>query len=168
MRRILLIEDNEMNRDMLSRRLARQGFEVETAVDGRQGLDAARISAFDLILMDLSLPGIDGWTVARRLKGDPGTASTPVIALTAHAMSGDRERAIKAGADDYDTKPVDLPRLLDKIEALLARRATSALSDPAGVEAPSQESTRTPDQARPEVSESSIGNRTAAPRRLDR
>ena len=122
MPRILLVEDNEMNRDMLSRRLRRKGFEVEIADDGRRGLEAAPSGSFDLILMDLSLPGLDGWTVAGLLKDDPKTRSIPVIALTAHAMSGDRQRAIEAGCDDYDTKPVDFPRLLAKIEALLAGR----------------------------------------------
>ncbi len=118
-RRILLVEDNEMNRDMLKRRLERKGYRVAVAVDGRQGLEMAAAEAPDLILMDMSLPEIDGWEAARRLKNDPASARIPLIALTAHAMSGDRERALEAGCDDYDTKPVDLPRLLGKIEALL-------------------------------------------------
>ncbi len=123
MRRILLVEDNEMNRDMLSRRLAREGFQVEIATDGLQGVTSARSGGFDLILMDLSLPVVDGWEATRRLKADPVTAGVPVIALTAHAMAGDRDRAFQAGCDDYDIKPVDLPRLLTKIEASLRRRA---------------------------------------------
>ena len=122
MTRILLVEDNEMNRDMLSRRLARRGYRVEIAADGAQGLAWARSGTFDLILMDLSLPGLDGWEVTRRLKADPATAGVPVIALTAHAMAGDRHRAFEAGCDDYDIKPVDLPRLLAKIEARLRPR----------------------------------------------
>ncbi len=123
MRRILLVEDNEMNRDMLSRRLAREGFQVEIATDGLQGVTSARSGGFDLILMDLSLPVVDGWEATRRLKADPVTAGVPVIALTAHAMAGDRDRAFQAGCDDYDIKPVDLPRLLTKIEGSLRRRA---------------------------------------------
>jgi two-component system cell cycle response regulator DivK len=122
MPRILLVEDNEMNRDMLSRRLARRGFAVEIAVDGPGGLTAARSGTFDLILMDLSLPGLDGWEAIRRLKADPVTAHVPVIALTAHAMAGDRDRAFEAGSDDYEIKPIDFPRLLDKIEAMLRHR----------------------------------------------
>jgi CheY-like chemotaxis protein len=125
MPRILLVEDNEMNRDMLSRRLARKGFEVVVAVDGEQGVDMARNQAPDLILMDMSLPVLDGWEATRQLKGDPATQGIPVIALTAHAMSGDDDRAREAGCDDYDTKPVDLPRLLGKIEALLARKGST-------------------------------------------
>jgi len=121
MPRILLVEDNEMNRDMLSRRLLRRGFEVECAVDGQQGVDAARRAAPDLILMDMSLPVLDGWSAARELKADPATSSIPIIALTAHAMSGDREKALEAGCDDYDTKPIELARLLGKIDALLPR-----------------------------------------------
>ncbi len=121
MARILLVEDNEMNRDMLSRRLVRAGHSVLVAVDGQQGIDLARMEAPDLVLMDMSLPVIDGWEATRRLRGDPATATLPVIALTAHAMSGDRARALDAGCDDYDTKPVDLPRLLGKIAALLGR-----------------------------------------------
>lgn len=123
MPRILLVEDNEMNRDMLSRRLLRRGYEVEMAVDGRQGVDLARASNPDLILMDMSLPVLDGWGATRELKADPATHGIPVIALTAHAMSGDREKALEAGCDDYDTKPIELPRLLEKIETLLNRGA---------------------------------------------
>ena len=119
MARILLVEDNEMNRDMLSRRLKRKGYEVDIAVDGAQALEAVAASTPELILMDLSLPVMDGWETTRRLKADPATASIPVIALTAHAMSGDREKAVEAGCDDYDTKPVNLKRLLEKMEALL-------------------------------------------------
>ena len=117
--RILLVEDNEMNRDMLKRRLERKGFRVTVAVDGRQGLEMAAGEIPDLILMDMSLPEIDGWEAARRLKADPSCARIPLLALTAHAMAGDRERALSAGCDDYDTKPVDLDRLLDKIRTLL-------------------------------------------------
>jgi two-component system, cell cycle response regulator DivK len=118
MTRILLVEDNEMNRDMLSRRLVRNGFEVALAVDGEQALGMAGLMP-DLILLDLSLPIIDGWEVARRLKSDPATNRIPIIALTAHAMSGDREQALAAGCDDFDTKPVDLARLLEKINGQL-------------------------------------------------
>ena len=120
---ILLVEDNELNRDMLSRRLIRRGYEVVAAQDGQSGVDMARSAAPDLILMDMSLPVLDGWEATRRLKADPSTHDIPVIALTAHAMSSDRARAIEAGCDDYDTKPIDLPRLLDKIVTLLARSA---------------------------------------------
>jgi two-component system cell cycle response regulator DivK len=125
MARLLLIEDNEMNRDMLSRRLERRGYQVLIAVDGQQGLDMVTAEKPDLILLDMSLPVIDGWEVARRLKVDASLRSIPVIALTAHAMAGDRERALESGCDDYDTKPVELPRLLQKIEALLARSAAA-------------------------------------------
>ncbi|HYO45567.1 MAG TPA: response regulator [Gemmatimonadota bacterium] len=121
MARILLVEDNEMNRDMLSRRLERKGYEVELAVDGRQGVDKAKTLAYDLVLMDMSLPEIDGWEATRELRSDPATKSLPIIALTAHAMSGDREKALEAGCDDYDTKPIELNRLLGKMEALLQR-----------------------------------------------
>ena len=124
MAKILLIEDNEMNRDMLSRRLAKRGHEVVVAVDGEQGVALARAEAPTLILMDMSLPVLDGWEATRRLKAAPETRDVPIIALTAHAMSGDREKAIEAGADDFDTKPVELTRLLEKIDALLAKRAT--------------------------------------------
>jgi two-component system, cell cycle response regulator DivK len=119
MPKILLVEDNEMNRDMLSRRLARKGYEIVIAVDGGQGVKMAHDEKPDLILMDMSLPVKDGWTATRELKDDPDTKHIPVIALTAHAMSGDREQALEAGCDDYDTKPIELPRLLGKIEALL-------------------------------------------------
>lgn len=119
MAKILLVEDNELNRDMLSRRLTRRGYAVVTAEDGEQGLALARSERPDLILMDMSLPGIDGWEATRRLRADPEIAGARVIALTAHAMAGDRERAIEAGCDDYDTKPVEMDRLLLKITTLL-------------------------------------------------
>jgi len=119
MLKILLVEDNEMNRDMLSRRLARRGFEVLVAVDGQQGVESALREQPDLVLMDMSLPVMDGWTATSTIKNDAQTAHIPVIALTAHAMSGDQEKALAAGCDDYDTKPVDLVRLLDKMNALL-------------------------------------------------
>jgi CheY-like chemotaxis protein len=121
--RILLVEDNEMNRDMLSRRLQRKGFEVSIAVDGQAGIDMARGERPDLVLMDMSLPIIDGWEATRQLKADATTRDIPVIALTAHAMAGDRDKALAAGCDDYDTKPIELPRLLGKIEALLQKPA---------------------------------------------
>jgi CheY-like chemotaxis protein len=120
MPKILLVEDNEMNRDMLSRRLMRRGYEVVQAVDGEEGLALAASELPQLILMDMSLPVLDGWEATRRLKADPSLAAIPVIALTAHAMAGDRERALAAGCDDYDVKPIELPRLLGKMEALLA------------------------------------------------
>ena len=119
MPKVLLVEDNEMNRDMLSRRLTRRGFEVVFAGDGQQGLDLARSEKPDVILMDMSLPVMDGWEATRRIKADGTMRSIPVIGLTAHAMSGDREKAIAAGCDDYDTKPVEMERLLGKIERLL-------------------------------------------------
>jgi CheY-like chemotaxis protein len=119
MNKILLVEDNEMNRDMLSRRLARKGYEVIVAVDGREGVDMARSETPDLILMDMSLPVMDGWEASRTLKADGKTRPIPIIALTAHALSEDRQSALDAGCDDYDTKPVDLKRLLGKMEALL-------------------------------------------------
>jgi two-component system, cell cycle response regulator DivK len=122
--KILLVEDNEMNRDMLSRRLQKNGYQVVIAVDGEEGLSKARSETPALILMDMSLPGIDGWEVTRRLKAAAQTQKIPVIALTAHAMSDDREKALAAGCDDFDTKPVELPRLLSKIQALLAPGAT--------------------------------------------
>ncbi len=117
---ILIIEDNEMNRDMLSRRLERKGYKVLIAVDGEKGLEVARANTPDLILMDKSLPVVDGWEATRRLKADERLKLTPVIALTAHAMANDRDKALEAGCDDYDTKPIELARLLGKIEALLA------------------------------------------------
>ena len=122
MPKILLVEDNEMNRDMLSRRLLKRGYEVVLAEDGEQGVRLAQSETPALVLMDMSLPVLDGWEATRQLKADPVTRSIPVIALTAHAMAGDRERALEAGADDFDTKPVELTRLLEKIEALLAKK----------------------------------------------
>ena len=119
MRRILLVEDNEMNRDMLSRRLRRRDYEVVVAVDGGEAVDMAQ-SAPDLILLDMSLPVMDGWTVATRLKSEDATRQIPIIALTAHAMVGDREKALAAGCDDYETKPIDFPRLLGKISDLIS------------------------------------------------
>jgi len=120
--KILLVEDNEMNRDMLSRRLVKRGYEVVIAVEGEQGVALARTDSPDLVLMDMSLPVLDGWEATRRLKSDPATRQIPIIALTAHAMAGDREKAREAGCDDFDTKPVELPRLLSKIEGLLQKR----------------------------------------------
>jgi two-component system, cell cycle response regulator DivK len=119
MARILLVEDNEMNRDMLSRRLIRNGHEVSIAIDGQQGVDMALSQLPDLILMDMSLPVLDGWEATRRVRANDSTRGIPVIALTAHAMAGDREKAMEAGCDDYDTKPVEITRLLGKITALL-------------------------------------------------
>lgn len=119
MAKVLLVEDNEMNRDMLSRRLIRRGFEVIFAVDGQQGVDLAKSQRPDIILMDMSLPVIDGWEATRRVKADEITKGVPVIGLTAHAMSGDREKAMEAGCDDYDTKPVEIDRLIGKMEKLL-------------------------------------------------
>jgi two-component system, cell cycle response regulator DivK len=129
MHTILLVEDNEMNRDMLSRRLERRGYRIVLALDGEAGVEKAAQELPDLVLMDMSLPVLDGWEATRRLKSEPATRHIPVIALTAHAMSSDRERAMNAGCDDYDTKPVELPRLLGKIEALLG-------GAPAAAEAP--------------------------------
>jgi CheY-like chemotaxis protein len=123
MTKILLVEDNEMNRDMLSRRLERKGYQVILAVDGAAGVEMVGTHEPDLVLMDMSLPVLDGWEATRRLKADPATRHVPVIALTAHAMSSDRGKALEAGCNDYDTKPIELPRLLGKIEALLARGA---------------------------------------------
>jgi two-component system, cell cycle response regulator DivK len=119
MAKVLLVEDNEMNRDMLSRRLIRRGFEVVFAVDGKQGVDLAQSEKPDIILMDMSLPVMDGWEATRRVKAAETTRAVPVIGLTAHAMNGDREKAIEAGCDDYDTKPVEFDRLMGKIERLL-------------------------------------------------
>ncbi len=119
MAKILLVEDNEMNRDMLSRRLERRGYDVALAVDGKDGIEKAQSGDFDLVLMDMSLPEIDGWEATRQLRAQPATEKLPIIALTAHAMAGDREKALEAGCDDYDTKPIEFKRLLSKIEALL-------------------------------------------------
>ena len=130
MPKILLVEDNEMNRDMLSRRLQRKGFEVVLAVDGQSGVEMARTHAPDLILMDMSLPVLDGWEATRQLKSDAATQHIPVIALTAHAMSSDREKALEAGCNDYDTKPIELPRLLGKIEAQMSRGENSSAGKP--------------------------------------
>jgi len=121
MPKILLVEDNEMNRDMLSRRLLKKGFDLVMAVDGEQSIEMARTEAPDLILMDISLPGLDGWEATRRLKAMPETQAIPNIALTAHAMAGDREKCLEAGCNDYDTKPVEFPRLLGKIQELLGK-----------------------------------------------
>jgi two-component system, cell cycle response regulator DivK len=121
MAKILLVEDNEMNRDMLSRRLIKKGHEVVMALDGELALEMAQTEAPELILLDISLPGLDGWEVTRRLKARPETQVIPIIALTAHAMAGDREKCLEAGCDDYDTKPVELPRLLGKIQELLGK-----------------------------------------------
>jgi CheY-like chemotaxis protein len=119
MAKILLVEDNEMNRDMLSRRLTKRGHEVVIAVNGQQGVEMAGTQAPDVILLDMSLPVMDGWEAARTLKADEATLGIPIIALTAHAMAGDRERCLEAGCEDYDTKPVEFKRLLGKIDALL-------------------------------------------------
>ena len=120
MPKVLLVEDNEMNRDMLSRRLVRNGYDVVIAVNGQEGVDMAGSEKPDLILMDMSLPVLDGWEATRRLKADPTTAAIPVIALTAHAMDSDREKALAAGCDDFDTKPIELPRLLEKMKAFVS------------------------------------------------
>ena len=122
MAKLLLVEDNEMNRDMLSRRLIRRGFEVILAEDGEQGVAMAREAMPDLILMDMSLPVLDGWEATRRLKADDATRSIPIVALTAHAMSGDRDKALAVGCEDYDTKPIELPRLLEKIDRIMGSR----------------------------------------------
>jgi len=125
MPRILLVEDNEMNRDMLSRRLQKKGYEVLIAMDGEEGVKIAASARPDLILMDMSLPTVDGWEATRRIKGLPEAGDIPIIALTAHAMAGDRDKAIEAGCDDYDSKPIDLERLLGKIQVLLTKRDTA-------------------------------------------
>jgi CheY-like chemotaxis protein len=125
MSKILLVEDNEMNRDMLSRRLQRKGHEVLIALDGRQGIELAQAQQPDLILMDMSLPVMDGWQATQQLKAAPETGGIPIIALTAHAMAGDREKCLEVGCDDYDTKPVEFSRLLAKIQALLEKKVTS-------------------------------------------
>lgn len=130
MANILLVEDNEMNRDMLSRRLQKRGHNVSMAVDGGAGLEKAKAEKPDLILMDMSLPVIDGWEATRRLKADPATAKIPVIALTAHAMTSDRDKALAAGCDDFDTKPVELPRLLAKIDEMLRKNGGAAATPP--------------------------------------
>lgn len=121
MTKILLVEDNEMNRDMLSRRLLRRGYEVIMALDGQEGVNLARSETPDIVLLDVSLPVLDGYEATRQIKASPATSRIPVIALTAHAMAGDREKALEAGCDDYDTKPIELPRLLEKIEALVSK-----------------------------------------------
>jgi|SRR5947209_19574070 len=122
MAKILLVEDNELNRDMLSRRLQRRGYQIVSAVDGEQGVSLAATERPDLIIMDIGLPGLNGWEATRRIRQNQAIANVPIIALTAHAMSGDRERTIEAGCDEYETKPVDLAALLAKMEALLHRR----------------------------------------------
>ena len=130
MPKVLLVEDNEMNRDMLSRRLVRRGFDVLMAVDGEQGVQMAKTEMPDLILMDMSLPALDGWEATRQIKAEVSTKSIPLIALTAHAMAGDREKSLQAGCDDYDTKPIELLRLLDKMERLLNENTVGAKSRP--------------------------------------
>jgi two-component system cell cycle response regulator DivK len=125
MSRILLVEDNEMNRDMLSRRLERRGYQVLTAIDGVQGVELAQSEHPDLILMDMSLPILDGWQATQQLKAAPETKDIPIIALTAHAMAGDREHCLQAGCDDYETKPIEFPRLLAKIQTLLGKKVMS-------------------------------------------
>jgi two-component system cell cycle response regulator DivK len=130
MPKVLLVEDNEMNRDMLSRRLARRGFDVLMAVDGEQGVQMAKTELPDLILMDMSLPVLDGWEATRRIKAEAITKSIPLIALTAHAMAGDREKSLQAGCDDYDTKPIELLRLVDKMDRLLNENTLSVKSRP--------------------------------------
>ena len=129
MPKVLLVEDNEMNRDMLSRRLTRLGFNVLMAVDGEEGVRMAKAEMPDLILMDMSLPVLDGWGATRQIKAESSTQSIPLIALTAHAMAGDRDKALQAGCDDYDTKPIELPRLLDKMDRLLKEKTVGARSD---------------------------------------
>jgi two-component system, cell cycle response regulator DivK len=127
MPKVLLVEDDEMNRDMLSRRLQRKGFDVVIACDGLQSLDMAQGNSPDLILMDMSLPELSGWEAASRIKSNSALCSIPIIALTAHAMESDRQRALDAGCDDYDTKPIDLARLLDKMTKLLAARSSAGV-----------------------------------------
>jgi len=129
MKKILLVEDNEMNRDMLSRRLKRKGYEVIIAVDGEEGVSTAKKESPDLILMDISLPKLNGWEATQRIKKDPETANIPIIALTAHALSGDREKALEAGCDEYEAKPLDLAQLIEKMERLLESRKGN---DPGG------------------------------------
>lgn len=131
MSRILIVEDNEMNRDMLSRRLERSGYQVITATNGRHGVSVAQAQSPDLILMDMSLPEMDGWEAARWLKSDHATQQIPVIALTAHAMLSDKQRALEAGCDDYETKPVEFPRLLAKIQTMLKSRGCQDSDDAA-------------------------------------
>ena len=126
--RVLLVEDNEMNRDMLARRLTRKGYSVSVALDGQQGMQLAAEMAPDLILMDMSLPVLDGWEASRRLKADPALRGIPILALTAHAMSDDRTKALEAGCDEYDTKPVEFSRLLEKMETLLRKRALEGVA----------------------------------------
>ena len=128
MPKVLLVEDNEMNRDMLSRRLVRRGFDVLMAIDGEQGVQMAKTEMPDLILMDMSLPVLDGWEATRRIKAEASTKSIPLIALTAHAMAGDREKSLQAGCDDYDTQPIELLRLLDKMDRLLTESTLSIKS----------------------------------------
>lgn len=123
--KILIVEDNELNRDMLSRRLKRNGYEVIVAVDGQEGINLATSTAPEIILMDMSLPVIDGWQATQQIKTNPKTKEIPIIALTAHAMIGDREKALKAGCDDYDTKPIEIERLLEKIERLINLKKSS-------------------------------------------
>ena len=130
MPKILLIEDNEMNRDMLSRRLTRKGFEIAIAEDGERGVEMAQSESPSLILMDISLPVMDGYEATRQIKANPTTRSIPIVALTAHAMSGDREKCLEAGCDEYETKPVDLPRLLEKIEKLLVGESDESSRGP--------------------------------------
>jgi CheY-like chemotaxis protein len=125
MSKILLVEDNEMNRDMLSRRLQRKGHQVLIAIDGAQGVELAHVHEPDIILMDMSLPVLDGWEATQQLKAAPETSDIPIIALTAHAMAGDREKCLEVGCDDYDTKPIEFSRLLGKIQALLEKKVTS-------------------------------------------
>lgn len=122
MAKLLLVEDNEMNRDMLSRRLERRGYEVNIAVDGKAGIEKAKSGGYDLVLMDMSLPEVDGWEATRQLRAAAETHSLPIIALTAHAMADDREKALEAGCNDYDTKPIEFSRLLEKIEQLLIKK----------------------------------------------